>query len=83
MARTAIGTESAPVLRLHWIDCGKVRCRKLHGPYWYAHWTVKLSARRWKTRSKYIGTAKSAAAFLAAHPDARQTHGPAIYPNRR
>lgn len=30
--------------------CGKPRCAKRHGPYWYAYWTSDD-----RTRSLYIG----------------------------
>lgn len=32
------------------VRCGKPRCAKLHGPYWYAYWT-----QGGRTRSLYIG----------------------------
>jgi hypothetical protein len=32
------------------VKCGKPRCRKWHGPYWYAYWTRGI-----RTRSLYIG----------------------------
>jgi hypothetical protein len=45
-------------LRLQWVDCGK--CRKWHGPYWYAFWFVDG-----KTRSEYVGSDRKLAAFVA------------------
>ena len=32
------------------IRCGKPRCNKWHGPYWYAYWTAGG-----RTRTLYIG----------------------------
>lgn len=32
------------------IKCGKPKCRKWHGPYWYAYWTAGS-----RTRTLYIG----------------------------
>jgi hypothetical protein len=32
------------------VRCGKPKCRKWHGPYWYAYWTVGT-----RTRTLYIG----------------------------
>jgi hypothetical protein len=32
--------------------CGKPKCRKWHGPYWYAYWTTGS-----RTRTLYIGKA--------------------------
>lgn len=36
--------------QLELVQCGKPRCRRWHGPYWYAYWSSKG-----KTRSMYIG----------------------------
>jgi hypothetical protein len=40
--------------RLQGVRCGKERCKcasgELHGPYWYAYWSVQG-----KTRSQYVG----------------------------
>ena len=36
--------------QLEHVLCGKAKCRKLHGPYWYAYWKV-----RGHTRKRYIG----------------------------
>lgn len=53
---TQLDPDVAPIhvggvtYRLQWIHCGKDRCRRLHGPYWYAYWKSKGT-----TRSKYIG----------------------------
>lgn len=30
--------------------CGKAKCRKRHGPYWYAYWTKGK-----RTHKRYIG----------------------------
>lgn len=32
------------------VKCGKPKCRKWHGPYWYAYWTEGT-----RTRTLYIG----------------------------
>ena len=32
------------------IKCGKPKCRKWHGPYWYAYWSAGS-----RTRTLYIG----------------------------
>lgn len=32
------------------VQCGKPKCRKWHGPYWYAYWTADD-----RTRTLYIG----------------------------
>lgn len=32
------------------VKCGKAKCSKWHGPYWYAYWTEGT-----RTRSLYIG----------------------------
>lgn len=51
--------------QLERVHCGKHRCRKLHGPYWYGYWTE-----RGKTRSIYIGrTWRPAAEVAAAHEE--------------
>jgi len=36
--------------QLEHVLCGKAKCRKLHGPYWYAYWK-----RNNRLRKKYIG----------------------------
>lgn len=36
--------------QLQFINCGKARCRKLHGPYWYRFKRVDG-----KLQSKYVG----------------------------
>ncbi len=36
--------------QLEWIFCGKGKCKKPHGPYWYAYWK---SGNR--TRTRYVG----------------------------
>lgn len=36
--------------QLERVKCGKSKCRKWHGPYWYAYWTSGG-----RTRSIYIG----------------------------
>jgi hypothetical protein len=32
------------------VQCGKAKCRKWHGPYWYAYWTAGS-----RTRTIYVG----------------------------
>lgn len=39
-----------------WILCGKKKCRKRHGPYWYAYWTAGG-----RTRTLYIGKVRRSA----------------------
>jgi hypothetical protein len=36
--------------QLELVLCGKPRCRKRHGPYWYAYWS-----RGNRTRKRYVG----------------------------
>ena len=36
--------------QLEHVKCGKTRCVRWHGPYWYAYWTSGG-----KTRSLYVG----------------------------
>ena len=40
----------AVLYELRHVLCGKPRCRKLHGPYWYAYWK-----RGGRVRTAYIG----------------------------
>lgn len=35
---------------LRHVLCGKAKCRKLHGPYWYAYWTAGG-----RVRTAYVG----------------------------
>ena len=37
-------------LRLELVLCGKGKCTKLHGPYWYAYWQNGS-----RTRKVYVG----------------------------
>lgn len=41
---------SSVTYQLELVQCGKPKCRKWHGPYWYAYWTSGG-----RTRSLYIG----------------------------
>lgn len=36
--------------QLEYVLCGKAKCRKLHGPYWYAYWKVEQHMRK-----RYVG----------------------------
>lgn len=47
--------------QLERVQCGKAKCRKWHGPYWYAYWTAGG-----RTRSLYIGKKLRPAADVAA-----------------
>jgi hypothetical protein len=47
--------------RRQWIDCGKPKCRKLHGPYWYAFWKDGR-----KERSAYVGSEAKLRALVAS-----------------
>jgi hypothetical protein len=49
---------SRATLRLELVLCGKAKCKRLHGPYWYAYWQVGRG-----TRKVYVG--KSLPADLA------------------
>ena len=40
-------------LRLELVLCGKAKCKRLHGPYWYAYWQGPGG----HTRKIYIGKA--------------------------
>jgi len=42
--------DSSVTYQLQWMQCGKARCTKWHGPYWYAFWTSGG-----RSRSLYIG----------------------------
>ena len=42
--------DSSVTYQLERVQCGKRKCRKWHGPYWYAYWTAGG-----RTRSLYIG----------------------------
>ncbi len=46
--------------QLELVQCGKPKCRKWHGPYWYAYWTSGG-----RTRSLYIGKLLRPAADVA------------------
>lgn len=48
--------------RRQWVDCGKPKCRKLHGPYWYAFWKDEKG----REHSAYVGKEKKLQALLGA-----------------
>ena len=48
------------------IQCGKPKCKRWHGPYWYAYWT---SGNR--SRTLYIGRNLRAAAEVAKEKEKR------------
>lgn len=47
--------------------CGKPKCRKWHGPYWYAYWTEEA-----RTRTLYIGKALRPARVVLAEQRAKR-----------
>lgn len=57
----------AVTYQLELVDCGKPKCKKMHGPYWYAYWRTagRDSFSPTKMRSLYIGKKlRSAASVL-------------------
>lgn len=52
--------ESSVTYQLEYIQCGKPKCQKWHGPYWYAYWSSGG-----RTRSLYIGKSLKPAAVVA------------------
>lgn len=46
--------------QLEHVQCGKPKCRKWHGPYWYAYWSAGG-----RTRSLYVGKRLRPAAEVA------------------
>ena len=43
-------------LRQELVLCGKAKCRKLHGPYWYGYWRGEgVEGRGGKVHKVYIG----------------------------
>lgn len=44
------GRRYAVTYQLELVKCGKAKCRKWHGPYWYAYWSVGE-----RTRTLYVG----------------------------
>ena len=54
--------------QLELVQCGKRKCRRWHGPYWYGYWTAGG-----KTRSIYIGKALLPAATVAAKKQAKES----------
>lgn len=51
---------SSVTYQLELVQCGKPRCRRWHGPYWYAYWSAGG-----RTRSLYIGKRLRPAADVA------------------
>jgi hypothetical protein len=52
--------ESSVTYQLERVQCGKPKCRRWHGPYWYAYWSAGG-----RTRSLYIGKTLRPAADVA------------------
>ena len=48
--------------------CGKPKCRKWHGPYWYAYWTTGK-----RTRTLYIGKVLRPAREVLAEREAKRS----------
>lgn len=53
--------DSAVCYQLERVKCGKGKCRKWHGPYWYAYWSAAG-----RTRTLYIGKTLRPAPEVAA-----------------
>lgn len=49
------------------VKCGKPKCRKWHGPYWYAYWTWGK-----RTRTLYIGKVRRSAHSVRLERDRRK-----------
>jgi hypothetical protein len=49
------------------VKCGKPKCRKWHGPYWYAYWTWGK-----RTRTLYIGKVRRSAHAVRLERDRRK-----------
>jgi hypothetical protein len=58
---------SSVTYQLERVQCGKPKCRKWHGPYWYAYWTSGG-----RTRSLYIGKRLRPAAEVATERNERR-----------
>ena len=58
---------SSVTYQLELVQCGKRKCRKWHGPYWYAYWTAGG-----RTRSLYIGKKLRPAAEVATERNERR-----------
>jgi len=71
--------------QLELVLCGKRRCRKRHGPYWYAYWTLGK-----RTRKRYVGKqwrslvdVETAAARRAALGNSEDLRSPELPKTRR
>jgi hypothetical protein len=58
---------SSVTYQLERVKCGKPKCRKWHGPYWYAYWSAGG-----RTRSLYIGKLLRPAAEVATERSERR-----------
>lgn len=59
--------EASVTYQLEFVKCGKARCNKWHGPYWYAYWSAGG-----KTRTLYVGKTLRSAAEVANERNARK-----------
>lgn len=69
--------DSSVTYQLEFVKCGKARCNKWHGPYWYAYWSSGG-----KTRTLYIGKILRSAKEVADERNARKRRGRSA-PRRR
>ena len=58
---------SSVTYQLERVQCGKPKCRRWHGPYWYAYWTAGG-----RTRSLYVGKRLRPAADVATELEERR-----------
>lgn len=59
--------EASVTYQLEHVKCGKPKCSKWHGPYWYAYWSAGG-----KTRSLYVGKTLRPAAEVANEKNKRR-----------
>jgi hypothetical protein len=52
--------DSSVTYQLEYVKCGKPKCDKWHGPYWYAYWSEAG-----RTRTLYVGKVLRSAADIA------------------
>ncbi len=66
-------TTPGVTYQLEHVLCGKARCPKLHGPYWYAYW--KTGGR---VRKRYIGKRFHVVEWLGGSLTSVERAGPGL-----
>lgn len=60
IAKLAARIPRNATFRQQFVQCGKARCKKWHGPYWYAFWRPVKPRGEWAKGRRRVGETQSA-----------------------